>query len=58
MLILVQLAHFHGAIAGDTILVVRLLVLLVALRWIGRRMSMLELRPDASASPAPAGSLG
>ena len=46
ILILVQLAHFHGSVAFDVIYLLRLLILLGALRWLGRRMELVELRDD------------
>jgi hypothetical protein len=49
ILIVVQLSHFHGSIAMDVVLFSRLLVLLMVIRWLGRRMELIELRDEKGA---------
>jgi len=49
ILILVMLAHTGSSIAGDGVVLVRLLVMLLLIRWLGRRFEMLAHRaPEAA----------
>ena len=42
ILLLIQIAHLGGSLAGDLVVVVRTLVVLEVIRWVGRRFGMIE----------------
>lgn len=48
VVLLVQFVHFGGGLAAQAVSVLRTLVLLEVLRWVGRRAGMLEVLPVSS----------
>jgi len=48
VVLLVQFVHFGGGLAAQAVSVLRTLVLLETLRWVGRRAGMLEVLPVAA----------
>ena len=46
ILILIQLAHFGGSIAIDAVILLRMVVILAVVRWLGRRFDLLGSAPE------------
>ena len=46
ILVLIQLAHFGGSIAIDAVILLRMLVIIAVLRWLGRRFDLLDCEPQ------------
>jgi len=42
ILLLIQVAHLGSSLAGDLVVMVRTLVVLEAMRWVGRRLGMIQ----------------
>jgi hypothetical protein len=51
IVLLIQFVHFGGGLAAQTVIVLRTLVMLEVLRWLGRRAGLLEIAPVAGSGP-------